>query len=353
VISDNVTTLAFVVADVTGTSNRVLNAIRDGVEASTGIPRGNIHIASTHTHGGPDLQGLWNGSSENYQVYFANGMIEAITIAYQNRRLVRLFVSEANGTDWFNNRRGHGWTNDAITTLEARDFSTNAVVGTVVNFAAHPTNTGSSNRLFTGDWCWYVNEAMENARNGAPSAFFNGPQGDVSGLGGCGGGADVWENVEICGSRMAGIALDSIAQNAVELSGPIYIETRYFNHAVSNVGFILAYYIGWLDYDAVINGTDFSFDTQTSYFRIGAQIQGVSFPGESLTRNGFPILEAMTAPFKLFVGLTGDTLGYFVPSDEWNIITGYEEKVSIHRDVGDFTRDLLIEMIQADADRNK
>jgi hypothetical protein len=79
------------------------------VQASTDIPRGNIHLASTHTHGGPDLQGLWNGSSENYQQYFASGCVEAITVAYANRRLARLFVSNANVSDWQSNRRGHGW----------------------------------------------------------------------------------------------------------------------------------------------------------------------------------------------------------------------------------------------------
>jgi hypothetical protein len=68
-----------------------------------------------------------------------------------------------------------------MTTIEARDAATNAVLGTSVNFAAHPTNTGSSNREFTGDWCWYLNQQMEAGRSGAPSSFFNGPQGDVSG----------------------------------------------------------------------------------------------------------------------------------------------------------------------------
>ena len=69
------------------------------------------------------------------------------------------------------------------------------------------------------------------------------------------------------------------------------------------------------DYD--FNEEDNSVDLQTSYFRIGDTIQGVAFPGESLTNNGLPIKAAMTTPFRLFLGLTGDTLGYFVPTDEW------------------------------------
>ena len=50
------------------------------------------------------------------------------------------------------------------------------------------------------------------------------------------------------------------------------------------------------------------------------------------------------------MGLSGDSLGYFVPSDEW--LTGrnddYEESVSVGMAAGDLTRDLMIAMIEAD-----
>ena len=62
---------------------------------------------------------------------------------------------------------------------------------------------------------------------------------------------------------------------------------------------------------------------QTTYFTIGSSLQGVAFPGESLTRNAEPVKAAMTAPFRMFLGLNGDTLGYFVPTDEWDPINGY------------------------------
>ena len=53
---------------------------------------------------------------------------------------------------------------------------------------------------------------------------------------------------------------------------------------------------------------------------------------------------------RFFLGLNGDTLGYFVPSDEW--WTGrhdnYEEKVSLNKFAGDDARDYLIAAIEAD-----
>jgi hypothetical protein len=67
-------------------------------------------------------------------------------------------------------------------------------------------------------------------------------------------------------------------------------------------------------------------------------VQAVAFPGEALTRTGLEIKAPMTAPYHLWLGLTTDTLGYFVKADEWNkpIVDGgpirhdgYEESVSM------------------------
>jgi hypothetical protein len=346
VIDDGNTTMAFAVFDTVGTSNRVLNRIRAGVLANTGIPYENIHLSSTHTHAGPDMQGLWGGCSDNYKNHMETGTIEAITEAWETRRPVRLYASKGNGTQYNGNRRGWGWTNDEITVLDAIDASNGERVGTVLNFAAHPTSTGSGNKEFSGDWCHYTRVYMEAGTGGAPNIFVNGPIGDVS-VSGCSGGGFV--GAETCGGGVGTLGLQFMAEGRTQVTGPLYSHTEYYNHPVTNIAFVVAYAIGWLDYDVVpINGTgDFSFDTQLSYFRIGNTVEGVAFPGESLTRNAYPVLETMNSPFKLFLGLTGDTLGYMVPSDEWNYLTGYEEKVSIDKFFGDVSRDLAISMIES------
>ena len=79
-------------------------------------------------------------------------------------------------------------------------------------------------------------------------------------------------------------------------------------------------------------------------------LQLAAFPGESLTRNGLEVKQAMTAPHRMVLGLTGDALGYFIPSDEW--MTGknddYEESISLGMTVGDTSRDAMAAMIAAD-----
>ncbi len=57
----------------------------------------------------------------------------------------------------------------------------------------------------------------------------------------------------------------------------------------------------------------------------------------------------MTAPFKFWLGLSGETLGYFVPSDEWDFINGYEEKVSISKTAGDDMQAILLAAIAEDS----
>ncbi|MCY1012833.1 hypothetical protein OV079_46320 [Nannocystis pusilla] len=58
----------------------------------------------------------------------------------------------------------------------------------------------------------------------------------------------------------------------------------------------------------------------------------------------------MKAPHKMILGNTGDALGYFIPSDEWQ--TGkndnYEETVSLGKTAGDTARDKINALVTAD-----
>jgi len=70
-----------------------------------------------------------------------------------------------------------------------------------------------------------------------------------------------------------------------------------------------------------------------------------------VTRNAEPIKGAMQAKNKFFLGLNGDTLGYFIPTDEWENApsgSGYEESVSLGEFAGDQTRDVLLDLIKQD-----
>ena len=305
---------------------------------ATGIPEGNVFMGASHTHSGPDLQGLWGFVSDGYRQQVIDSAVDAISEAFFRRQSVRLFVSQ--GTGFANNRRGWGYTDDELTVLDVRSADSDLRLGTVIQFAAHPVTLGSSNIQVSSDYCHYVREYAEAALN-ATVIYFNGAIGDVSPRG---TGSD-FDRADSYGLEIANLALATMTAQEEITDVDLYTDTAYYVHPCNNPLFILADAVGLLDYD--FNDDDNSVNLQTTYFRIGKALQAVAFPGESLTNNALPIKAAMTTAYRMFLGLNGDTLGYFVPTDEW-AVTNYEEKISIDKFVGDVTRDLLISRIQLD-----
>jgi hypothetical protein len=180
---------------------------------------------------------------------------------------------------------------------------------------------------------------------GAPVLYFNGVVGDCSP--GAPGGFD---GAKTYGESVAAAAIKAL-DTKTPVSGDLVVERTQFEQVVTNTAFQGALQLGFLqDYDTIGSGATLGIATQVTYFRLGQQVQGVAFPGESLTHNGLAIKQPMKTRSKLFLGLTTDTLGYFVPSDEWQ--TGrngnYEEGVSVDKGVGDRARDMLVTSIQAD-----
>jgi hypothetical protein len=208
---------------------------------------------------------------------------------------------------------------------------------------------GPDNLNISSDWIHYFRTTAEGSLK-APVLYFNGPIGDVSPAPKNGSGFSAAESY---GSDLATITLNTMSKQ-VEVTGQIYLSTVHFNQTVTNLKFVAAgKYTPLLDnyYTALpLNATAVLFPTQTSYFHFGKTLQGLAFPGESLTRNAEPILEHMHAPFRLFLGLNGDTLGYFVPSDEWEDgrHKGYEESVSTNRFAGDDELARMLDMISKD-----
>jgi hypothetical protein len=87
--------------------------------------------------------------------------------------------------------------------------------------------------------------------------------------------------------------------------------------------------------------------THCGYLAIGSDVEAVVAPGEVMTRLALPLRRAMSAPHRLFLGLTHDTIGYFIPEDEW--MTGrnnnYEESVSMGKHAGTVLSEALLELV--------
>ncbi len=336
--------LVMSIVDLPGMGNQITRKIRDQVAAMTGLSPAQVLVSTTHSHSAPDLMGLWGGIPGDYRTWLVDQVSASMAAAWLARQPGTLKVATVKAPA--NNRRGWGFTDDDMTILDAFDLDQQRI-GTVVVFAAHPVVLGEDNKLISCDYPGYFVQSLE-ATLGAPVALFNGTLGDATPKVPQGEYADDFARAEAYGELLSSIAADTVA-GGVEVLPELEFSHVEWVQSVDNLLFKAAAALGILMFDFEVNGLDQKVTTQSTYFRLGAQLQGVAFPGESLTRNGLAIKEAMLAPHKLVLGNTGDALGYFIPGDEWQ--TGknnnYEETVSMGKTAGDTARAKIVPLIVA------
>ncbi|MFV8752953.1 hypothetical protein ACNOYE_20600 [Nannocystaceae bacterium ST9] len=333
------------IVDAIGIGNQIQREIRASAAANLGLDESRIIVAATHSHSAPDLQGLWGGVPDDYKARLIADIVESLGVAWNGKIPATLEVASTTSSN--RNRRDWGFTDDALFALHATSLEGDPL-GLMVTFAAHPVILGDENLMISRDYCGYTVDKLEDEL-GVPVLFFNGIQGDVSPDGADGMFADDFERADFYGDLVAQSTLDVLDQRE-PVGVDFYHEQRPYELDVENELFKLVAQAGIIYYDFTVRGDMFWIDTQATYMRFGEEIQMIAFPGESLTRNGLPVKDMMTAPHKVVLGLATDSLGYFVPSDEW--MTGhndnYEESVSVGMAAGDITRDLLFDMIAAD-----
>jgi hypothetical protein len=344
--------------DLTGISNRVIGNITGGVDNATGIEPDNQFIGAIHSHSSPDLQGLYGGVPNRYKRYVESRTILSVENALSSLQPAEMWVSSADTTS--NNRRDWGYTDRSITLVEFKQPATEITIGSLLNFAAHPTLRDKDNQIsrdFPGHLVDYMEENLDPGNDEDIAIFANGVVGDVHPDRSIQTGD---QDAKEYGEQIAMAALATISTQEKVAPAEIRLRRIHWDLRVTGVLFNLAYLFGMLDYDGRWEDQKLMILTKLGYLRFGTQLQAVAFPGESTTRNGFDdgipdpgaraIKEAMTTDHKLFLGLTGDSLGYFVPSDEW--FSGrnnfYEELVSPGKAAGDQARDLLILEITGD-----
>jgi hypothetical protein len=151
--------------------------MRKAVEAATGgkLKATEIVIQSDHTHGGPDMMGVWGGAPLAYRQFVFRQTVDAIVDAFNSRQKGKLYYGTAPGVDpgtgerLLNNQFDYDKANQAmdsdVRVLQARDPQGNAFA-TLLNFSAHATVLGSGNTKATGDWVQTINPLLEDAFGG-------------------------------------------------------------------------------------------------------------------------------------------------------------------------------------------
>jgi hypothetical protein len=378
-LSDGTTAFVFAVLDLVGASGPLLASIRADASRLTKLPPERILIACTHSHASPDMQGLWGGTGDAYETHVAHRAASAIWEAMQHLEPATAEASTAALDGVVRNRRGWPETDTTLTVLRlARPDG--GIIATLTNYACHPTASGPANTEVSRDWCGYASDAIERETS-APAMYVNGAVGDVNPA--RDGGFDA---AAATGNAVAAAALDAMTdgddvtgsllvrtapldlplnferlservQNAVGRAGPALSALsksgglRAASLALHKAGRgdlaqIVAALSGISERKLVHRDGKTFLPTHCGYVRIGG-IEAFAAPGEVLTRLALPLRASLGARHRMFFGLTHDTLGYFLPEDEW--MTGrnnnYEESVSMGKHGGTVLADKLLSLV--------
>jgi len=379
-LSDGATACVIASLDLVGASGPLLNAIRTDAARLTQLPASSIIIACTHSHASPDMQGLWGGTGGGYRAQVARRAAAAIRDAHAALAPAVVSAATASLSGVVRNRRGWPDTDETLTSMRFASPD-GAPIATLVNYACHPTASGAANTEVSRDWCGYTADAIEREMGGV-AIYINGAVGDANPA--VDGG---FEAARSLGEAVAAGAIASLAsadavtgairarteplllpmnferlsqrvQDAVGRAGPALSVLGKAGglHAASvalhamgraDLAQIVAALQGTTERKIVHREGKTYLPTHCGYIKIGDSVQAFAAPGEVLTRLALPLRASMGSRHRLFFGLTHDTLGYFLPEDEW--MTGrnnnYEESVSFGKHAGAILADALLSLV--------
>lgn len=336
-LADASNIIVFTAFDAVGLGDEFMGAVRQRVATLSGglLPQTVILLSATHTHSGPDLQGLWGGISTEYRERVVQQAAFAIVLSVLNLKAVKLWVSE--GSAAVRNRRGWNQVDNNTTLIWASDQTSHWPVAALVNMSAHPVMLPAEFESYSADYVGPLRRTIER-QLGADVLFVNGVVGDaepfLSNDTATRTHESAYESMQAYGEFTGVAMLQALAQNRHMAQGPLQIRQQPFTHPITHLPLLALIYVGLIDVDL----TGFNrINTQLTYFQVGQSISGVSAPGEVLTRLGLPLRNALPGRGRLFLGLTDGSYGYFLPHDEYGKVAGRdtEENVAIDNQAGE------------------
>ncbi len=178
-------------ADLCVTRSDLCDRVRDAISQSTGIRREYILYSVIHTHSGPATSssaGWGDADLEYVEGILLPRSVEAAVEALANMQPAVMGVGVVESQAGINRRQvtaegkvilgqNPDGPYDPTMTVIAFQTMTGQCIGSIVQFAAHPTVAGS-NFSVTRDWPGVMLDRMEEI-TGAKSIFINGAEGDV------------------------------------------------------------------------------------------------------------------------------------------------------------------------------
>ena len=367
-------TVVFVTLDAIGAGNVIQDRLTSAVSAATGIPAANVVFGQTHTHAGPDLQGLWGGVPQSWiEGTLYPGAVRAVRDALRASEPATLRVRSGVLDQYDRYRRPRRLDQDVqpdrlSSLVQARAVDDGAVLASLLQYAAHPTSVDEDVRIPHPDYVLGAMDWIERYQGGT-ALYFNGPIADASPAGsraGCQPSSDGTYGEVRC--RGEGLARDTLAFRpgpalaptlqvrhvtvTVPVTNPLFLGAgvgeafnRYYDFLdvpvkdLPGVGPLVAQ--GQLDLPQLTPTAT----TEVSRITIGGAAHGleiVTIPGEATGTFGAWVRHlARPGAHVVLLGLTHNSFGYILPEEEFSYVdetggdgllvpfTGYEEFVSL------------------------
>lgn len=351
--------VAFAWIDGIGLMNSDVKAIREKLSDITGEGELiSIDVGSTHTHSGIDTQGLWgyipeSGRDQKYIDALVEKTADAIRKAYTEKSEGELYYSEKACPELFYDDRDPQVFDEKIHLFRFVPDDSGKREIYISNFGAHPVNMGSTNTELSGDFPYYIEQAV----NEKADADFIFVQGAIGGGIGCnmseenGISQDVTRSEQMKEySIIVADILTDLAENGEIVDPILNVAHSQVDFEVDNFIFNLAERAGLCNATAFIENGKVYLTSEIGYVEIGKNIKILQVPGEvmpEIVYGGFYSAEeacngteypydALNTYFDesdeiLVFGLCNDAVGYIVPDNDYDSSGGeghYEETVS-------------------------